>query len=174
VIRVQFKEEEFDGVQRRNELVFRIQPDDAMYMTVYTKGPGMDGDGEVITTEFDLTYKERYDAVRIPEAYEPLMYEAIIGDMRYCVRSDELNAAWEIFTPLLEELERRGVTPTPYPMGSRGPKEAEELAERSGYQRIKDYEWRKQASRADEKKDEQRRAEEEKLGQRNATEKAQG
>jgi glucose-6-phosphate 1-dehydrogenase len=174
VIRVQFKEEEFDGVQRRNELVFRIQPDDAMYMTVYMKGPGMDGDGEVITTEFDLTYKERYDAVRIPEAYEPLMYEAIIGDMRYCVRSDELNAAWEIFTPLLEELERRGVTPTPYPMGSRGPKEAEELAERSGYQRIKDYEWRKQASRADEKKDEQRRAEEEKLGQRNATEKAQG
>ena len=34
---------------------------------------------------------------------------------------DELEAAWDLFTPLLNELEEKQVVPETYPYGSRGP-----------------------------------------------------
>ncbi|MDQ1256835.1 MAG: glucose-6-phosphate 1-dehydrogenase, partial [Candidatus Hydrogenedentes bacterium] len=48
------------------------------------------------------------------------------------IRSDELEAAWDIFTPVLHEIEERAVRPKPYPYGSEGPASARELARRHG------------------------------------------
>ena len=45
----------------------------------------------------------------IPDAYERLLLDAIEGERRLFIRSDELDAAWAIFTPLLKELEMRKV-----------------------------------------------------------------
>ncbi len=44
------------------------------------------------------------------------------------IRSDELDAAWELFTPLLKELENKKIAPELYPYGSRGPVGAHNLA----------------------------------------------
>lgn len=60
-IRVQFKDvpgDIFAGKSRRNELVIRVQPNEAMYTKVMTKQPGMSFDP--VETELDLTYKLRY------------------------------------------------------------------------------------------------------------------
>lgn len=43
------------------------------------------------------------------------------GDKRLFIRSDELEAAWELFTPLLHKLEESKCAPELYPYGSRGP-----------------------------------------------------
>lgn len=48
----------FDGKCRRNELVIRLQPDEAMYLKTMTKQPGMSF--EPLESELDLTYKARY------------------------------------------------------------------------------------------------------------------
>jgi len=174
VVRIQFKEESFANGTCRNELVIRIQPDEAIYLTMGGKAPGIDGE-DLITTDLDLTYKERFRAVRIPEAYEPLLFEAIAGDMTSCVRSDELQAAWRIFTPLLEKIDRRELKPAPYTMGSRGPEGVDELASRHGFRKVKDYKWRKHGSKPDEKEDDQQRDAEAKHGQFQAVkEKATG
>lgn len=64
----------------------------------------------------------------IPDAYERLLLDAIEGERRLFIRSDELDAAWALFTPLLKELETKKVAPELYPYGSRGPVGAHYLA----------------------------------------------
>lgn len=64
----------------------------------------------------------------IPDAYERLLLDAIAGERRLFIRSDELNAAWSLFTPLLKELEAKKIAPELYPYGSRGPVGAHYLA----------------------------------------------
>jgi len=139
-IRIQF----YDNPQglyknaERNELVLRVQPNEAVYMKFNSKAPGMN-EGTV-ETELDLTYNERFDA-RLPDAYERLIYDVLRGDHNLFVRVDELEAAWKIFTPLLHTLEKEKIVPKIYPFGSRGPPEADELAARYGHYRSQTYKW---------------------------------
>lgn len=69
-------------------------------------------------------------AKEIPDAYERLLLDAIEGERRLFIRSDELDAAWSLFTPVLKELEERKKIPEYYPYGSRGPVGAHYLAAR--------------------------------------------
>ncbi|XXG41621.1 hypothetical protein AAC387_Pa01g2052 [Persea americana] len=57
-----------------------------------------------------------------------LKYPCIIGERRLFIRSDELDVAWKLFTPLLKELEDKKITPELYSYGSTGPIEAHNLA----------------------------------------------
>lgn len=61
-MRIQFKDIPGDifseGKVKRNELVIRVQPNEAVYMKLMTKTPGMHFDCE--ETELDLTYQSRY------------------------------------------------------------------------------------------------------------------
>ena len=122
----------------RNELVLRVQPDTAIYMKTNMKSPGIET--TPVMGELDMTYKKKYDFV-LPEAYERLILDVIRGDHSHFVRGDELEISWKIFTPLLHELEEKKIRPIPYVRGTRGPKEADELRDRFGYVRSKDYEW---------------------------------
>lgn len=70
------------------------------------KKPGLAND--LVTTELDLTYKQRFDT-RLPDAYERLIYDVLRGDHNLFVRVDELEAAWAIFTPLLHHIEKEKV-----------------------------------------------------------------
>ena len=54
---------------------------------------------------------------------------------------DELRAAWAIFTPLLHQVDAGHVPLHPYPYGSRGPSEADELLARAGFVKNRDYKW---------------------------------
>ena len=68
----------------------------------------------------------------MPDAYESLILDVIQGDKSLFIRADELEAAWDIFTPALHELEARRVKPESYPFGSSGPEAAAALAARYG------------------------------------------
>jgi glucose-6-phosphate 1-dehydrogenase len=122
----------------RNELVMRVQPDEAIYFKLNSKVPGL-GNNHV-QTELDLTYKQRFDA-RLPDAYERLIYDVLRGDHNLFVRDDELEAAWKIYTPLLHHLEGNKVKPVEYEFGSRGPQESDVLASKYGFVRSADYKW---------------------------------
>lgn len=81
--------------------VIRIQPDEAIYLKVNNKIPGLGLNLDV--TKLDLTYKQRYN-VHLPDAYERLILDVINGDKRLFIRNDELDAAWALFTPILKVL----------------------------------------------------------------------
>ena len=61
-VRIQFKDIAGDifpsGDVKRNELVIRVQPDEAVYLKMMTKSPGMSFGCE--ETELDLSYNSRY------------------------------------------------------------------------------------------------------------------
>ena len=112
-----------------NELVIRVQPDEAIFYRIVNKAPGLQLRLE--ETDLDLHYQTAFKVV-IPEAYECLLLDALRGDKSLFIRSDELAAAWDIFTPVLREAEERRVAPEPYVFGSAGPAGARALAARHG------------------------------------------
>ncbi|CAI2350447.1 unnamed protein product [Caenorhabditis sp. 36 PRJEB53466] len=142
-VRIQFKEVSGDiypaGELKRSELVMRVQPNEAVYMKLMTKKPGM-GFG-VEETELDLTYNNRYKEVRLPDAYERLFLEVFMGSQINFVRTDELEYAWRILTPVLEQLEKEKVKPVEYKFGSRGPTESDELMKKYGFVFTGTYKW---------------------------------
>lgn len=143
-VRVQFKDvpgDIFDGKGKRNELVIRLQPNEAMYAKVMLKQPGMSF--QPVESELDLTYKTRYKDLYLPDAYERLILDVFAGQQTHFVRTDELAEAWRIFTPLLHKIEQDKIKPIPYTYGSRGPKEADEMAAKAGFVYTGSYQWRK-------------------------------
>lgn len=115
VIRIQYNDvpgDIFDGKCKRNELVIRVQPDEAVYVKMMTKTPGMSLDME--ETELDLTYSSRYQGIKLPDAYERLILDVFCGSQMHFVRTDELAEAWRIFTPLLHHIENEKIQPIPY------------------------------------------------------------
>ncbi|KAL1531586.1 Glucose-6-phosphate 1-dehydrogenase, cytoplasmic isoform [Salvia divinorum] len=142
-IRVQFKDVPGDifkcQKQGRNEFVIRLQPSEAIYMKLTVKQPGLEM--STAQSELDLSYRQRYQGVVIPEAYERLILDTIKGDQQHFVRRDELKAAWEIFTPLLHRIDNGELKSLPYKPGSRGPAEADQLLEQAGYVQTHGYIW---------------------------------
>lgn len=130
-----------DADRMRNEIVVRLQPDEAIYMKVVVKQPGLESGASI--SELDLDYKSRYGAATyIPEAYERLLLDAVRGDASNFVRRDELRAGWAVFDDLLAAADAGRFPVHPYPAGSRGPPEADALAARHGYVRNVGYEWK--------------------------------
>ncbi|MBA0641088.1 hypothetical protein Goklo_025678 [Gossypium klotzschianum] len=113
--------------QATNELVIRVQPDEAIYLKINNKVPGLGM--RLDCSNLNLHYAARYSK-EIPDAYERLLLDAIEGERRLFIRSDELDAAWSLFTPVLAELEEKKIMPEYYPYGSRGPVGAHYLAAR--------------------------------------------
>ncbi|XP_012773224.3 glucose-6-phosphate 1-dehydrogenase isoform X1 [Maylandia zebra] len=141
-VRLQFTDVPGDifGTQcRRNELVVRVQPNEAVYAKMMSKKPGVYFSPE--ETELDLTYKSRYKDVKLPDAYERLILDVFCGSQMHFVRSDELREAWRIFTPLLHQIEKEKPKPIPYNYGSRGPQEADDLVQKVGFRYEGTYKW---------------------------------
>lgn len=117
----------------RNELVIRIQPQEAVYMKINSKIPGIST--ETSLTELDLTYASRYSKdFWVPEAYEALIRDCYLGNHANFVRDDELDVSWQLFTPLLNYIESDDAPELHiYPYGSKGPKQLTDFLAKHGY-----------------------------------------
>ncbi len=82
--------------------------------------------------EMDFTYKESYREP-VPEAYEALLLDALHGDATLFMRADQVEAAWQIITPILELWQSKPAVDIPnYTPGSWGPEDAEALIAKDG------------------------------------------
>ena len=57
----------------------------------------------------------------VPDSYEHLLLDVIDGDSHLFMRSDELAVAWNILTPILNEIKENNIKPELYEFGGRGP-----------------------------------------------------
>ncbi|KAF9184493.1 Glucose-6-phosphate 1-dehydrogenase [Haplosporangium sp. Z 767] len=141
-IRIQFKDVAgnlFSDLSR-NEIVIRVQPNEAVYVKMMNKEPGLGM--KTIISDLDLSYSSRFNDIAIPEAYESLILDALNGDHSNFVRDDELIAAWKIFTPILKTIDQGEIDPITYAYGSRGPKGVSEFVAKYGYSRGRqEYVW---------------------------------
>lgn len=139
IVRLQFKKappNSLFGDQPQNELVIRIQPDEAIYYRILAKTPGLSARAhEVQRTILDLDLRKE-EVGRLPDAYEKLIHDVIQGESHNFVRADEVEEGWRIFDPLLQSLESPSAPhPFPYAQGTRGPPEADALINSTGYRR---------------------------------------
>lgn len=125
----------------RDELVIRVQPNEAMYLKLNTKRPGDIG-FSIEETELDLTYGKRYQGVKLPDAYERLILDVFMGPKINFVRSDELQEAWRIVDPILAEIDKKKIPVIPYKFGSVGIQEAFDAAAAHGYIFRGTYTWK--------------------------------
>ncbi len=103
-----------------NTLIFRIQPDEGIFLQVSAKRPSMQL--VVESVDMDFSYSGRWDK-ELPEAYERLLLDALRGDSTLFTRSDEVEAEWNVIDAILAEM--AGRAPVPYAPGSWGPPEAD-------------------------------------------------
>ncbi len=112
-----------------NVLFIRIQPDEGIRLAVTAKVPGRTD--EVATVPLDFRYS-RF-GVRMPNAYERVLLDCLIGVPTLFWRGDSVEQAWRIVTPLLGASPRKQPsTVHRYEKGSWGPAQAEKLIRADG------------------------------------------
>ena len=87
-----------------NETVIEIQPHESVRLKVNINQPGLTL--QPVSTELNLTYgPEALGGEELTEAYESLILDALSGDFSLSIRKEELEALWEICTPLLDHID---------------------------------------------------------------------
>lgn len=107
-----------------NIIIITIQPDDGFDIHFQVKNIG--APIALTTQKLHFRYSDVFGP--IPSAYETLFLDIVTGDQTLFVRSDELDDAWRLYTPLLEN----NIPVRPYPAGTWGPREADKLLTRDG------------------------------------------
>jgi glucose-6-phosphate 1-dehydrogenase len=116
--------------QEPNALILRIQPDEGIALKFGAKQPGPTMKVDPVTMDF--RYSEFFGASQ-PEAYERLLMDAMHGDSTLFARRDEVEAAWERVTPLLDAWRDNPPLDHPnYEAGTWGPDAAVALLARDG------------------------------------------
>ncbi|MBM5825153.1 MAG: glucose-6-phosphate dehydrogenase [Cyanobacteria bacterium M_surface_10_m2_119] len=90
------------GAPTPNQLILRIQPDEGANIRFEVKAPGSGMRSRPVDMAFsyDESFGEPSD-----EGYVRLLADAMLGDPTLFTRSDEVEAAWRLYTPLLELIE---------------------------------------------------------------------
>ncbi|MFK7822036.1 MAG: glucose-6-phosphate dehydrogenase, partial [Planctomycetaceae bacterium] len=109
---------------RPNQLVFRLQPNEAIYFRFSTKRPGLNYQIQPVAMDFE--YEDAFTS-GLPDAYERLLLDTLRGDSTLFTRSDELEAAWKFVTPILAAWENSSDQPEFYSAGTWGPNAAARL-----------------------------------------------
>jgi len=106
-----------------NKLTIRLQPDEGVEVTVMNKVPGLTGSGSMNLqkSKLNLSFSEAFNKSRIPDAYEKLLLEVMIGDQSLFVRRDEVEEAWKWVDGIFSAWKASNEKPEPYQAGTWGP-----------------------------------------------------
>ncbi len=96
-IDIYFKNE--NDSDRQNILTFRIQPDEGIKIRFFVKTPGFGMKVDPKTLKFKYSDSHAPDA--LPEAYERVLYDAIMGDQTLFTSTDEVMQAWKFITGIV-------------------------------------------------------------------------
>jgi len=109
-----------------NVLYITLQPDEGFALFLDVKVPGDDG-FQLETQPLRFQYNDAFGA--LPDAYQTLFVDILTGDQTLFVHAEEAEAAWGLYTPLLEQ----DLPVRSYPSGSWGPSEADYLLAERGH-----------------------------------------
>lgn len=113
-----------------NRMAIRIQPEEGIQLRFQAKQPGPTLHLRPVQMRF--SYKDSFRAPA-PEAYETLLLDVIRGDATLFMRADQVEAAWAVVQPILDDWNEHSPDDFPnYAAGSWGPEGADELLARDG------------------------------------------
>jgi glucose-6-phosphate 1-dehydrogenase len=117
-----------DGL-RPNVLLIHVQPDEGVSLAIGAKVPGA---GMTIrTVHMDFLYGGAF-RTSLPEAYERLILDAMLGDATLFTRADEVDEQWALVDAIVAGWKRDRPSFPNYPAGSWGPSTADDLLHRDG------------------------------------------
>ncbi|MDX6516954.1 MAG: glucose-6-phosphate 1-dehydrogenase, partial [Gaiellaceae bacterium] len=123
-----FEESAGEGL-RPNVLLIHIQPDEGVSLAVGAKVPGQGM--SIRTVHMDFLYGGAF-RTGLPEAYERLILDALLGDATLFTRTDEVEEQWALVDTIVAAWKRDKPAFPNYQAGTWGPKAADELIERDG------------------------------------------
>jgi glucose-6-phosphate 1-dehydrogenase len=115
-----------DGL-RPNVLVVHVQPDEGVSLAIGAKVPG--AGMSIRTVHMDFLYGGAFRE-GVPEAYERLILDAMLGDATLFTREDEVNEQWKLVDAIVGAWGRDRPSFPNYAAGSWGPAAADELLHR--------------------------------------------
>ncbi|HUX22283.1 MAG TPA: glucose-6-phosphate dehydrogenase [Spirochaetia bacterium] len=114
-----------------NRIVVNIQPTPGIRLRFQAKQLGLQM--VLNPVEMSFSYRDAYTE-EPPEAYETLLLDIMEGDATLFMREDQVDAAWEVVSPILRFWEETAPADFPnYASGSWGPEEGEALIARDGH-----------------------------------------
>jgi glucose-6-phosphate 1-dehydrogenase len=112
---------------RPNVLLIHVQPDEGVSLAVGAKVPGA---GMTIrTVHMDFLYGGAF-RTGLPEAYERLILDAMLGDATLFTREDEVEEQWKLVDAIVGAWQRDRPSFPNYQAGGWGPAAADELVHR--------------------------------------------
>jgi glucose-6-phosphate 1-dehydrogenase len=117
-----------DGM-RPNVLLTHVQPDEGVSLEIGAKVPGQGM--SIRTVHMDFLYGGAF-RTGLPEAYERLILDAMLGDATLFTRIDEVEEQWSLVDSMVATWQRDRPSFPNYPAGSWGPKAADDLLHRDG------------------------------------------
>ena len=97
----------------QNVVLLILQPDEGFEVWFDVKAPG--SPLQLVSQPLRFDYAEAFQ--ELPDAYQTLLLDVMEGDQTLFVRSDEVEASWELYMPLLID----DVEVHSYPAGTWGP-----------------------------------------------------
>lgn len=114
-----------NNLSKPNQLIIRIQPDEGILLKMGLKEPGAGFNVQSVNMRFH--YSDLSNAY-VASAYERLLLDCIQGDATLYARGDNVEKAWEIVQPVIDEWENNPEFPLlGYPAGTWGPLESDKL-----------------------------------------------
>jgi glucose-6-phosphate 1-dehydrogenase len=116
---------------QQNRLIISIQPEMSIRLQLQAKRPGLNMILNTVDMVFDYSGTYTGDA---PEAYETLLLETMMCDQTLFMRSDQVEAAWELLMPVLNSWQsKKSISFPNYSADSWGPENAEALIASDGF-----------------------------------------
>jgi glucose-6-phosphate 1-dehydrogenase len=112
-----------------NIMTIRIQPDEGIALTFNAKHPGSKLILHPVVMDFCHACHFGFN---VPQAYEVLLHQIIIGDQTLFTRRDEIEESWRYIDPIVKMVGKKKRSFPNYEPGSFGPKEADKLIGRDG------------------------------------------
>jgi glucose-6-phosphate 1-dehydrogenase len=114
---------------RPNVLLIHVQPNEGVSLAIGAKVPGQ---GMTIrTVHMDFLYGGAFRE-GLPEAYERLILDAMLGDATLFTRADEIEEQWALVDAIIAFWQRDRPSFPNYAAGTLGPAAADELVHRDG------------------------------------------
>ena len=112
-----------------NVLVLKIQPEEGISLRFQAKRPG----SKICmgTLNMNFSYRDVF-GVEMPESYQRLLLDCMVGDQTLFTRFDGVQVAWQLLAPVLETWQNATALPPEYPGGSESFPQADALVAADG------------------------------------------
>ena len=128
-----FEETQEEGL-RPNVLLVHVQPDEGVSLAIGAKMPGQGM--RIRTVHMDFLYGGAF-RTGMPEAYERLILDCLVGDQTLFTRADEIEEQWLLVDTIVAAWQRDRPAFPNYAAGTWGPPSSDALIRRDG------REWRR-------------------------------